>query len=68
MNFTTERLDGTGPGRWCSNTPDYRPPSEQDDGYTVYADTEADARAKMLIYLVENNLCSVGTENMIQEG
>jgi hypothetical protein len=29
------------------------------------ADTEADCRAKMLIYLVENGLCSVGTGGVV---
>ena len=30
-----------------------------DDEYKQFADTEADARAKMLIYLIENNLLCV---------
>jgi len=39
------------------------PPSEDKDGKPTYqthsANTEADARAKMLIYLLENGLCQV---------
>lgn len=45
---------------WCGRVDDYPWEWEDEGGYksahTTTGDTEADARAKMLIYLYENNL------------
>ena len=52
-NYTTERLDGSIANFAC-NKPESK--DDADDGYIIYADTEAESRGKMLIYLKEQNL------------
>lgn len=45
---------------WCWKYKDYREGIEHvHDKHEFYADTEADARAKMLVYLLENKLITI---------